>query len=433
MHEIDIEHDALASLVTVFACEADRHLTEMASALSILTTDRTDTAALHAVSRVFHNFAGIGGIAGFELLNLIGARGERLCSRLKREAVSPTADQVRGWWSVIDMMRAEVEELKSSVGVAMECEEVAAPMEPLQLVLRANGRILSVEDDPAQAAYFRSVLESAGYDVHTCADPAIFEREMNRFAPDLILMDILLPATSGYDLARIARRDAAHQHTPILFLTTEGQLGTRIESMRSGGDDHLVKPVAPNLLLATVETRLARAREVRKSLERDHLTGLLNRGAFTERLHAHVSRSTGNAVLVMLDVDRFKSLNDAYGHPFGDQVLTRLASHLRNHMRPSDCVGRYGGEEFAMLLDGVSELQGIRIVEKILDDFAATEHITPSATSERVTFSAGVAKLPTQISALPQTWAAADAALYRAKASGRRRVCAAMEQLERTA
>jgi diguanylate cyclase (GGDEF)-like protein len=287
-------------------------------------------------------------------------------------------------------------------------------------------RILSVEDDLDQAAYLRDVLESAGYDVRSCVDPRQFESNLVDFAPDLILMDILLPEVSGYELARIARQNGEYQTTPILFLTTEGQLHTRIQSMRSGGDDHIVKPVSPNLLLAAVETRIERARQIRRYLDHDNLTGLLNRDAFLRRVKTKITRAEGTpAALAMLDVDRFKQINDTHGHAFGDQVLARLSSFLRTRVRMSDIVGRHGGEEFTMLINDATEQEAAQLLDRLRAEFAETAHTSGSGRTIFVTFSAGVITMPRTIDGIARAFEAADAALYRAKAEGRNRVCCA--------
>lgn len=317
-----------------------------------------------------------------------------------------------------------------ALGKPLDCDRLVARLRALvQSRDESVARILSVEDDADQAAYLRAVLQGAGYAVHTCNDPAKFESELSSFAPDLILMDILLPGMSGYELARVARQSDEHQTTPILFLTTQGQLHTRIQSMRSGGDDHIVKPVASDLLLAAVESRIERARQLRQFLDRDSLTGLFNRAAFLRRVKARIRRGDErSAALVMLDVDRFKLINDGHGHGFGDQVLSRMALFLRKHVRVTDTVCRYGGEEFTMLIDEVTEEDAIRLVNRLREEFATIPHTTPEGKPLFVTFSAGVAALPRSIGAMPHALEAADAALYRAKGEGRNRVCGTQQR-----
>ena len=298
----------------------------------------------------------------------------------------------------------------------------------------AGRRILSVEDDPAQAAFIRTILEDAGYDVLTCSDPSTFENDVATFAPDLILMDIVLPGVSGYELARMARQIDDLQNIPLLFLTTESHLRTRIETIRSGGDDHIVKPVSPMYLLTAVEARLERSRQIREAVDRDNLTLLFNRGAFHRAIRRRLlQRRKISSAVVMIDVDHFKRVNDTHGHAGGDRVLVSLAAFLRSHVRISDTVCRYGGEEFAMLVDDVDEDEAVRLVDRIRREFAAVQHGGADGRSFCTTFSAGVSLLPDRSYAVAHAIEAADAALYRAKAAGRNTVYGASSDLRLSA
>lgn len=513
----------------------------MTEALATLEGNPAHARAATTLMRRFHSFAGVSGLEGLEMITSLGSRGELEVRRLLAEGIPAGADHLRRWRSMLEIMKAEVEERHHAPAIpqqivnaarriydvllvdddpevhralgetlqdegfnvnsaysrseAMECLMVNRPhaliveaslsdglgcdvidrlrslqacespavvivsrreeeldraeavhlgadayfskpldFERLASRLRALvqerdesvARILSVEDDLDQAAYLREVLESAGYDVRSCGNPREFESHLVDFAPDLILMDILLPEVSGYELARIARHNDEYRTTPILFLTTEGQLHTRIESMRSGGDDHIVKPVSPNLLLAAVETRIERARQIRRTLDHDNLTGLLNRGAFLRRLKERITRSDGTpAALAILDVDRFKEINDTHGHAFGDQVLSRLSSFLRMRVRMSDSVGRYGGEEFTMLINDATEQEAAQLIDRLRAEFAAMTHTSGSGRTVFATFSAGVVTMPKDVDAIARALEAADTALYRAKAEGRNRVCRA--------
>ncbi len=291
-----------------------------------------------------------------------------------------------------------------------------------------SGRVLAVEDDPQQAAFVRAVLSSAGYEVRVCDDPRRFEMDLGSFRPDLVLMDVVLPGLSGYDLARYLRQQERHATLPILFLTTEGQIDARIEGARAGGDDYLVKPTPPALLLTAVTARIERARFVRSLLGRDGLTRLLNHTTFLERAASVLAsaRRGGSRSLAwaMIDVDHFKSVNDRYGHPTGDRVLTSLAALLRRRLRQSDTIGRYGGEEFAVLLDDLSEGEAVRLLERLLAEFAAQAHHAPDGSAFHVTFSAGIAMLDCTTMDLNAWRGTADAALYAAKGAGRNRVTA---------
>jgi len=303
----------------------------------------------------------------------------------------------------------------------------------LQHLLERNkaepARILYVEDDPNQAAYVRAVLHSAGYEVRICEDPKRFEADLTAFRPDLVLMDIVLPGFSGYDLARYVRQDERYVALPIVFLTTEVQMQARIETARAGGDGYIEKPVTPGLLLSDVAARIERARFIRGLMNRDGLTRLLTHTAFLEQARsvlAEAGRDPGRTVAwVMIDLDHFKAVNDRYGHPVGDRVLYGLAALLRRRLRQPDTIGRYGGEEFAVLIEGLGEPEAVRLVSRLLAEFAATDHHAADGTAFRATFSAGVALLSPAAMDLERWRKAADDALYGAKAAGRNRVVAA--------
>jgi diguanylate cyclase (GGDEF)-like protein len=286
-------------------------------------------------------------------------------------------------------------------------------------------RVLSIEDDPQQAAFLRTVLSSGGCDVRTVDDPARLEAELAAFRPDLVLMDVLLPGVSGYDLVRSLRQDERYATLPVIILTTRGELDARIEAARAGGDEHLVKPVSPGLLLSTVVARVERGRFLRLLVERDGLTGLLTHTALVERARTAVARKRREPrrqlVWMMIDIDRFKAVNDTHGHPAGDHVLVRLSGLLRARLRQADVVGRYGGEEFAVVLEDISGEDAVRLVERLRSEFAAIEHRSREGVPFRVTFSAGLAALEDGESL--SAWVnAADRALYAAKEAGRDRV-----------
>jgi diguanylate cyclase (GGDEF)-like protein len=304
-----------------------------------------------------------------------------------------------------------------------------ALMRRLQHLLDASqshaARILSVEDDPQQASYVKSILESGGYEVAVCSDPKQFETVLGEFRPDLVLMDILLPGISGYDLVRYLRQDERNAALPVLFLTTESQMQSRFRSAQVGGDDHLTKPIVPPVLLSVVASRLERARFLKNLLNRDGLTRLFTHTALIERaqaLHAQKDRDPSqHFAWVMIDLDHFKSVNDRFGHPVGDRVLATLAALLRRRLRQSDTIGRYGGEEFVVLFEGLPEPEVLHLMGRVLEEFREIDLEAPGKPSFRATFSAGVAMLREDMT-LDGWKKAADDALYAAKAAGRNRI-----------
>jgi diguanylate cyclase (GGDEF)-like protein len=292
-----------------------------------------------------------------------------------------------------------------------------------------GSRVLSVEDDPVQAAFLRTVLETAGYTVKVCDDPRRFETELTSFRPDLVLMDVVLPGMSGYDIVRFIRQNERYAALPVIFLTTEAQMEAKMLATEAGADDYLPKPVVPALLLTTVAARIERSRLLGSLLSRDGLTRLLTHTAFLERARAAFARArrprARPAIWVMLDLDRFKTINDRFGHPVGDRVLVGLAALLRRRLRPTDTVGRYGGEEFAILLEDLNVEEATQVLDRIRTEFAALELRSAEGEAFHATFSVGLALLDPVAMEL-DTWRdAADRALYAAKGAGRNRVVAA--------
>lgn len=286
-----------------------------------------------------------------------------------------------------------------------------------------NYKILSVEDDPDQAYFIRYVLESAGYRVHHIADPMQFEETLLSFNPDLVMLDILLPGMTGYELSRYLRQDERWATLPILFLTTQNQLEAHIESARAGADDHLVKPVAPALLLSTTASRLERARFVKNLLHRDGLTRLLTHTAFMEQAQAVVAQSKRNpnrmAALMLIDLDRFKAVNERFGYATGDKSLMALSTVLRQRLRTSDILGRFGGEEFAIIVEDLEEYDAVNLAQRLLHDFSSLKQKAADGAEFQMTFSAGVAMLDAKLMDVERWRRHAEQALRAAKNNGR--------------
>lgn len=347
--------------------------------------------------------------AGFELIETLRRTRHRSAAPVVVLGTEPNfLDKVQ---AIRSGANSYVEKPLDAASVARKIRELFDPEPPSGI------RILSVEDDADQSEFNRAVLEAAGYEVRVCDNPRYLETDLMTFRPDLILMDIVLPNLSGYDLARFIRQDESYSTVPILFLTTEAQ--ARMEIMRAGGDEHLIKPVSPALLLTAVAQRLERARSVQRLIERDGLTGLLTHSAFLERARAAMTTPGAQAstVLVMIDIDDFKSINDRFGHPVGDRVLASLASLLRRRVRIYDLAGRYGGDEFALVLHRIKPEDAGALMSRLLAEFGKLGLPLPDGTIVYATFSAGLATLGDATS-LDQWKAAADGALYEAKRAG---------------
>ena len=289
-------------------------------------------------------------------------------------------------------------------------------------------RVLYIESDPDQAAFVTRLLRSSGYRVRVCDDPRNFEAVLEAAKPHLILTEVVLPGIRGFDLVRMIRQDRRYQTTPVLFLTTETQIPARLEGLQAGGDDFLTKPVEPRLLLSTIASRLERARLQASLAERDGLTGLYNHTAFVDHLDRWMQQTDkpeGHCSLALLDIVDMAHINARYGHGAGDQLLRDLATLLKRQARASRLVGRYGGDELAILLYDHDEEETIGLLENMRSAFSNDSHFAPDGRAFRANWYAGVARYQPTLRQ-PRAWLAqVETALRAAKRGGSRQVVGA--------
>ena len=285
---------------------------------------------------------------------------------------------------------------------------------------QAPYRIMIVDDSVALTAYHTTVLEQAGMDVIAVNNPVSVLVALQEFSPDLIVIDLYMPECNGMELAKVIRQLDAYVSIPIVFLSAESDVDKQLLAMGLGGDDFLTKPIQPQHLISSVTSRIRRSLMLRSFMVRDSLTGLLNHTAIKDLLDGEVSRAIRQKKPVsfaMVDIDHFKKVNDNYGHPAGDRVIKSLSRLLKQRLRKSDLVGRYGGEEFAVILIDADGPTAVKVLDTIRDDFSQLRHLA-EGTEFSVTFSSGVADV-TQFADVTKLSDAADKALYKAKRAGR--------------
>ena len=284
-------------------------------------------------------------------------------------------------------------------------------------------RVLIVDDSQTILAYHAAILEQAGMLVKTVVEPLKLLGALNDFNPDLILMDLYMPGCNGVELARVIRQIDGFLSTPIVYLSSENDFNTQAEAMSLCGDDFLVKPIGAGHLVSAVTTRATRARFLRSLMIHDGLTGLLNHTAIKEELAREVIRSSrlnSPLSLAMVDIDFFKKVNDTYGHAAGDRVLKSLARLLKQRLRETDIVGRYGGEEFAVIMNDTDAASAAKVIDEIRTVFSRLLHLSHDEEFS-VNFSCGIADLAHFSDAVSLS-EAADKALYQAKQRGRNKV-----------
>ncbi|UCD37264.1 MAG: response regulator [Fidelibacterota bacterium] len=284
--------------------------------------------------------------------------------------------------------------------------------------------ILIIEDDPIAARILQERLSTGNRDVFTAGTAAEAREFLGTEEIDLILLDLVLPDTDGRNLLMELRGRPDWTRVPVFVVSVKGSQAAKTECLALGADDYFEKPVDPEVLATAVSARLKRSSEMARESRTDPLTSLPNRAAFTEtfqRAHSLATRSHDQLSLAILDLDRFKSINDTYGHRMGDEVLKRIGPVMTEALRQTDFIGRWGGEEFVVLFPKADPDGAARALRKALETFSAETFTVEEKTLSRVTFSAGVTAVSEEAS-VEEAVAEADHLLYLAKESGRNQV-----------
>lgn len=297
------------------------------------------------------------------------------------------------------------------------------------LSIRTGGRprILIIDDDEDFVRLVGAILGKEGMIVKGLTVPENIAEHILSFAPDIVLLDVMMPGISGYQVCQQLREQPQWQDLPVLFLTAQTGLSARLAAFEAGGDDYLPKPVAPAELLMRVKVRLERARMLKERSDKDVLTGLMIRRAFMEQTQALFSESRNNNLrfcICLLDIDHFKKVNDTYGHLAGDRVLTHFGALIRKRFRVEDLRGRWGGEEFIVAFRHIEKKTAQGALERCLEELK--QHVFEGDNGQKfsVSFSAGLVSYP-EDGDNPQTLIKfADECLYEAKRNGRSQVVA---------
>jgi two-component system cell cycle response regulator len=296
-------------------------------------------------------------------------------------------------------------------------------------------RILIAEDDAVSRRLLQAVLEQWGYDVVVACDGAEAWAALGaEDPPSLAILDWVMPVLDGVEVCRRLRADAERPYVYTILLTGRTDTQDVIEGLDAGADDYVRKPFDSNELRVRLRAGrriielqsvlLDTQRILRDRATHDPLTGMWNRAQAIEALDRELVRGVreGTPVsILMADLDHFKAVNDGFGHMAGDAVLREIALRIRSSLRPYDVVGRYGGEEFLIVLPGC-DAESVRPLAERVRAMIAARVVDTSEGIVPVTVSIGAATSGVGARTNEELIRAADAALYRAKAAGRDRV-----------
>lgn len=283
--------------------------------------------------------------------------------------------------------------------------------------------VLVVDDTEANIDILIRLL--SGYDVIVALNGPAALDILREERVDIVLLDIVMPGMDGYEVCRIMKEDAALKEIPVLFITARSDEESIEKAFDIGGADYVTKPFKPKELMARLKTQL-NLKDTLKALKyqatRDPMTGIYNRRHFFElgnRLFAQTPDH--HFFAVMMDLDKFKCINDTYGHDFGDEVIKLFAVTVQQYLNPSDIFGRLGGEEFALLCqaDYLNKImKRMEIIRK------AVKNCVLFHEKKRIQFtvSKGVGEKSADTTRLDHVLKKADLSLYEAKRSGRNRV-----------
>lgn len=285
-------------------------------------------------------------------------------------------------------------------------------------------RVLIVDDQKSLSDYYATILEGADFEVMSVNHPETeLMAALTDFTPDLILLDLYMPYCNGQDLAGIIRQMDNLLSVPLVFLSAESSSDLQLRAMSTGADAFLTKPVSPDDLLLTVQSRIKRGRAVHDLVTKDPLSGLLNRRESIRRLDEEVSRSRRNGTplsVAMLDLDHFKKINDTLGHATGDWVIKFFARSMQKVFRETDIIGRQGGEEFVVIFPDTDTEAAQLACKRLKKYIKESESDLPTP----FTYSGGLAFVEENEDS-DKILERADLALYKAKEKGRNKVITA--------
>ncbi|CAG7656463.1 diguanylate cyclase [Paenibacillus allorhizosphaerae] len=379
------------------------------------------------IYRAVHTIKGSAPMFDFMRIGLLAEELDRIWDWTQDEgasfgqeaAIGRSAESVRSSRPHLEELTLELEMYGRELELDEQYEQLYRQVPPLH-----DERLLVIDDDDAMRSFLAQRLNLDGYEVDDAADVATAQRLLRERTYHLVTLDLMMRPTSGYELIEFMKEDPTLKWIPLMIVSARDDVNDKVRSFYLGADDFVAKPFHYEEIHARICSLLKRTRTFEQLAFRDPLTGVYNRRYFDHQIQVElgrIRRYPAPISMVFIDIDRFKSINDTHGHHVGDLVLQGLAHLLQHHLRATDLLARFGGEEFVIAMPNTPGADAKKTVEAIL----ACTHKGPVAQNEgqsyHITFSAGVSEWHPGMTV--DEWIRnSDDAMYEAKQRGRNQV-----------
>ncbi|MCF6138273.1 GGDEF domain-containing response regulator [Pseudalkalibacillus berkeleyi] len=379
--------------------------------------EKVSTISNFELYRFLHSIAGTSPMIGLEE---IGAKARNLMDELNEddERVWTIAEAKQWIYEIIVMCYTNEEELFSTF-VQLSIQREDKPV------------ILLVDDDTSFLMYIKEQIEQIGWYVVAIANPQKAIMSFYDVRPDCVVIDIHMQETDGFKVLQFLKEKLKQQFIPTVMVSIDDKKENRMKSYELGADDFIKKPFDIDEFTARLGRQLHRKQQIDELLLVDELTQVYNRKYLKQeydKLTNYLIRYNETFCLAVLDLDKFKNVNDKYGHLVGDLVLQQFSSFLNKEARLNDTIVRYGGEEFIILFPKTNVEDAYKVLDRLCKGFA--EHSIEHNGSFSCTFSGGVVEVTSGDRPLNEWIELADAALYEAKNSGRNHIKMAKPSVE---